>query len=289
MGTEITLRWQIAPFACEFHLDGGQGLLLLRAGAEIIARETVASARMAYERAADLVETLRRRDDHSDARRVRASWSPGAKSPTLHPDLRPHFSGPARPWYASPRGGLRGRKHGRAWVLVSASTRRHQRNRGERVRTAVCCCLDRSDPRAGGCWTKIAPRAQYSASDQVRDLQGRIKAGGCDVIGLAWATRAASAQESALLWEAKPQTLWRLKIDSQGPQWEKWGGASRERILADTPADGFTLGAYSQGKGRSATSTSAGGFVKQHAPGRSMPRCRRTAAPLRRPATLRHS
>ena len=58
MGTGITLRWQLAPFACEFHLDGGQGLLLLRAGAEIIARETVASARMAYERAADLVEAL---------------------------------------------------------------------------------------------------------------------------------------------------------------------------------------------------------------------------------------
>ena len=48
MGTGITLRWQLAPFACEFHMDGGQGLLLLRAGAEIIARETVASARMAY-------------------------------------------------------------------------------------------------------------------------------------------------------------------------------------------------------------------------------------------------
>ena len=39
MGTGITLRWQLAPFACEFHWDGGQGLLLLRAGAEIIARD----------------------------------------------------------------------------------------------------------------------------------------------------------------------------------------------------------------------------------------------------------
>ena len=70
MGTGITLRWQIAPFACEFHLDGNQGLLLLRAGAEIIARETVASARMAYERAADLVETLRRRDDAEHVRAI---------------------------------------------------------------------------------------------------------------------------------------------------------------------------------------------------------------------------
>jgi hypothetical protein len=73
MGTGITLRWQLAPFACEFHVDGGQGLLLLRAGAEIIARETVASARMAYERAADLVEALRSRDDRGEGRRLRAS------------------------------------------------------------------------------------------------------------------------------------------------------------------------------------------------------------------------
>jgi len=73
MGTGITLRWQLAPFACEFHWDGGQGLLLLRAGAEIIARETVASARMAYERAADLVEALRRSDDHREVRSARAS------------------------------------------------------------------------------------------------------------------------------------------------------------------------------------------------------------------------
>jgi hypothetical protein len=63
MGTGITLRWQLAPFSCELHMDGDEGLLLLRAGAEIIARETVASARIAYERAADLVEALRRRDD----------------------------------------------------------------------------------------------------------------------------------------------------------------------------------------------------------------------------------
>lgn len=68
MGTGITLRWQIAPFACEFHFDGGQGLLLLRHGAEIIARETVASARMAYERASDLVETMRSRNVGEGAR-----------------------------------------------------------------------------------------------------------------------------------------------------------------------------------------------------------------------------
>jgi hypothetical protein len=73
MGTGITLRWQLAPFACEFHCDGGQGLLLLRAGAEIIARETVASARMAYDRAADLVEAMKRRDDRETYRAVRAS------------------------------------------------------------------------------------------------------------------------------------------------------------------------------------------------------------------------
>ena len=72
MGTGITLRWQLAPFACEFHLDGGQGLLLLRAGAEIIVRETVASARVAFERASDLVEAFRRRDQNAPGA-IRAS------------------------------------------------------------------------------------------------------------------------------------------------------------------------------------------------------------------------
>jgi hypothetical protein len=116
------------------------------------------------------------------------------------------------------------------------------------------------------CWTKIAARPEYSAADQVRDLQGRVKAGGCEVIGLAWETTAKPSQQSVLLWESKPQTLWRLTIDAGGPRWEKWSGATNAQILADSPADGFTLGAYTQGKGRAATTTSAGGFVKQHAP-----------------------
>jgi len=121
--------------------------------------------------------------------------------------------------------------------------------------------------QADGCWTKVAPRPQYSASDQVRDLQSRIKTAGCDVVGLAFTTTGATAQESALVWESKPQTLWLLRVDKQGPRWEKWSGATRERILADNPADGFTLGTHTQGKGRSAMSLPAGGFVKQHAPG----------------------
>ena len=131
----------------------------------------------------------------------------------------------------------------------------------------VAALIGQTQAAPGKCWTKVAPRAQYGASDQVRDLQNRVKAGGCEVIGLAWTTTAAASQESVLLLETKPQTLWRLTMDRQGPRWEKWGGASREGILADNAADGFTLGAYSQGKGRAATSTSAGGFVKQHAPG----------------------
>jgi hypothetical protein len=117
------------------------------------------------------------------------------------------------------------------------------------------------------CWTSIAPRPQYSASDQVRDLQGRIKTTRCDVVGLAWTTAGGTAQQLAIVWESKLQTLWRLTVDKQGPRWEKWSGATRERILADNPADGFTLGPYIQGKGRSAISLPAGGFVKQHAPG----------------------
>jgi hypothetical protein len=117
------------------------------------------------------------------------------------------------------------------------------------------------------CWTKMAARAAYSASDQVRDLQSRLAAGACDVVGLTWATTGKPPQESVLLWESRLQTLWRLTMEARGPRWEKWSGASRARILADNPADGFTLGAYTQGQGRAATSLPAGAFVKQHAPG----------------------
>jgi hypothetical protein len=131
----------------------------------------------------------------------------------------------------------------------------------------VAALIGQTQAAPASCWTKIGPRAQYGASDQVRDLQNRVKGGGCEVIGLAWTTTAAPSQESVLLWEAKPQTLWRLTMDPQGPRWERWSGASRERILGDNPGDGFTLGAYNQGKGRAATSLSAGGFVKQHAAG----------------------
>ena len=97
---------------------------------------------------------------------------------------------------------------------------------------------------AASCWTKVAARPEYTASDQVRDLQSRVKVSGCEVVGLAWTTTAKPPQESVLLWESKPQTLWRLTMDRQGPRWEKWSGASKERILADNPADGFTLGAF---------------------------------------------
>jgi hypothetical protein len=122
------------------------------------------------------------------------------------------------------------------------------------------------------CWTSVSGRPQYTAADQVRDLQSLVKAGGCDVVGLAWtsaapAAPAAPAQHLVVLWDAKEQILWRLKMEGQSPRWEKWSGASKERILADNPADGFTLGTFSQGKGRAAMTTSAGGFVKQHAPG----------------------
>lgn len=120
-------------------------------------------------------------------------------------------------------------------------------------------------PAPAACWTKLSSRPQFTPADQVRELQSRIKTAGCDVVGVAWATSA--TQHGLLLWESKPQTLWRVTMDGQAARWEKWSGATRARILADTPADGFTLGASTQGKGRAEISPSAGGFVKQQAPG----------------------
>jgi len=58
-----------------------------------------------------------------------------------------------------------------------------------------------------------------------------------------------------------------VTMEGRAPRWERWASASKARVLADNPADGFTLGARTEGKGRAAISPSAGGFVKQHAPG----------------------
>jgi hypothetical protein len=115
------------------------------------------------------------------------------------------------------------------------------------------------------CWTRITSRPQFTAAQQVRELQGRIKSASCDVIGVTWTT--SPSEHGLLLWESKPQTLWRVTMAGQAARWERWSGASTARLLADEPADGFTLGANTQGKGRAAISPSAGGFVKQHAPG----------------------
>ena len=125
--------------------------------------------------------------------------------------------------------------------------------------------------KPASCWTTLEPRAEYAAAQQVRDLQARVKAGACDVIGTAWTSKATAAPHNLILWDGKQQTLWRVTVDRQAVRWEKWTGASRERILVDDPGDGFTLGAYSQGKGRATISPSAGGFVKQHAPARFDP------------------
>jgi len=117
------------------------------------------------------------------------------------------------------------------------------------------------------CWSSVGPRPEYTSSDQVRDLQATIKAASCDVAGLAWSTKTASPQQHLILWDGTQETLWRVTVEKQAARWEKIAGASRQRLLADDPADGFTLGARSQGKGRATISPAAGGFVKQHAPG----------------------
>jgi len=116
------------------------------------------------------------------------------------------------------------------------------------------------------CWASLGPRAEYAASDQLRDLQARLKSGGCDAIGAAWSTKA-PVQQNLILWDGKQETLWRVTVEKQAVRWEKWAGATRERVLADNPADGFTLGGRTSGTGRAAISPAAGGFVKQQAPG----------------------
>jgi hypothetical protein len=129
----------------------------------------------------------------------------------------------------------------------------------------VLAMIGQTNAAPAACWSKLTPPAPFTAADQVRHLQAHIKAAGCGVVGVTWS--ASANQHVLLLWESKPQTLWRVTMDGQAARWEKWAAASKARVLADNPADGFTLGTYTQGRGRAEISPAAGGFVKQHAPG----------------------
>ena len=125
--------------------------------------------------------------------------------------------------------------------------------------------LGQTNAAPSECWIRLPSRPQFTAAEQVRALQSRITSSSCDVAGVTWA--AAPARHALLLWESTSQTLWRVTVDGATARWERWGGASKARILADDPADGFTLGAHTEGKGRAPMSPAAGGFVKQQAPG----------------------
>jgi hypothetical protein len=93
---------------------------------------------------------------------------------------------------------------------------------------------------APACWTNVETRVTYGSSDQLRDLQRRVKSTSCHFIALAWTTKAIPTEQSLLLWEAKQQLLFRIHVEKGHARWEKWTGATREGILADDPSDGST-------------------------------------------------
>lgn len=118
------------------------------------------------------------------------------------------------------------------------------------------------------CWTNVETRMAYSSSDQVRDLQQRVKNNSCAFVAMAWSTKAAPQQQSVLLWDPKEHLIFRIHVERGTARWEKWTGATKERILADDPADGLDQASYSDGTGRAGLSAAAVAFIKKHAPRR---------------------
>jgi hypothetical protein len=132
--------------------------------------------------------------------------------------------------------------------------------------------LAQSQVPKGVCWVEVGLKADYGSSDQVRDLQRHTKNTSCDLFGLAWRIRPIPDRQSLLFWDAKQQVLFRVHIEgkeaSTAVRWEKWTGATKERILADDPSDGFDLASYLEGRGKAGMSPAATSFVRKRAPGR---------------------
>jgi hypothetical protein len=123
-------------------------------------------------------------------------------------------------------------------------------------------------PRSTGavCWVDVGAKAEYTSGDQVRELQRQAKSKSCDVLALAWRVKPIPARQSMLLWDAKQQSLYRVHVEGSASHWEKWSGATKDRILLDDPSDGFDLPSYSEGRGRVGLTSSAVAFVHKHAP-----------------------
>jgi hypothetical protein len=113
----------------------------------------------------------------------------------------------------------------------------------------------------------VGTKEDYSSSDQLRDLQRRIKGGRCDVIALAWRLKFLPGRQSLLLWDANDEVLVRVHVEGSGARWEKWGVANKARILADDPSDGFNLSPYTEGRGPKFVSQGMAGFVRKHSGG----------------------
>lgn len=121
------------------------------------------------------------------------------------------------------------------------------------------------------CWVEVGLKAEYGSGDQIRDLQRYIRSTSCDLFGMAWRIRPIPARQSLLLWDAKLQVLFRVHVEgmvASAVQWEKWTGATKERVLADDPADGFDLASYVDGRGKVGMSSEAATFVRKQAPKR---------------------
>lgn len=133
---------------------------------------------------------------------------------------------------------------------------------------ALTVLLQISSP-APVCWVDRGSRPDYGATAPFEELQQALHDGTpCKVWAVTWREPAVPRRASVLLWDGGREELVRLSVEGGTVFWERWRGATRDRLLLEDPADGVGLPGVLRGSGPAAVSPEARELIQQGAKGR---------------------
>jgi hypothetical protein len=124
-------------------------------------------------------------------------------------------------------------------------------------------------PPAALCWIDRGNRPDYGTTEQLHELQQAFRDGtSCQVWGVTWRESSVPRRTSFLLWDGGREELLRVAVEDGVVYWERWRGATKDRILLEDPADGIDLPGYVRGSGPAVVSPEARDLIQQGAKGR---------------------
>ena len=133
---------------------------------------------------------------------------------------------------------------------------------------ALALGVQAADP-AALCWVDRGARADYGSGEQLAELQQAFRDGTtCQVWAVTWRVQSVPRRTSLLLWDAGREELIRIHLAGGQVEWERWTGATKDRILLDEPSNGIDLPGYVRGGGRVAVSPEARDLIQKGAKGR---------------------